>query len=223
MVGVGADIAFVLDRVQQFAGLRNHWGWDFLFALIYAMVLDRWMKVTLLEGASPCEEVDNLRRSIVSVRLLVFAACFLLLAMVMSMARLEGVADTRIGWRVALGVTVILGTVLTWLPHLFFWTTLFALLALMLPALSAAEPTSISQGWVAGRPVRAPLFRLIFGAALFSLLVYAATQFGLQLLPKKPWAAGAMAGLWRPGRRLLLPILPYLLAPLLPPLPHSPH
>ena len=84
IAGLGAAIAFVLDRDQQFADLRNHWGWDFLFALIYAMFLDRWMKITLLEGASPCEEVDNLRRSIISLRFLVFAACFLLLAMIMS-------------------------------------------------------------------------------------------------------------------------------------------
>ena len=32
IAGLGAAIAFVLDRHQQFAGLRNHWGWDFLFA-----------------------------------------------------------------------------------------------------------------------------------------------------------------------------------------------
>src|SRR5262245_13372353 len=72
IAGLGAAVAFVLDRHQQFADLRNHWGWDFLFALIYAMFLDRWMKIALLEGASPCDEVDNLRRSIISVRFLVF-------------------------------------------------------------------------------------------------------------------------------------------------------
>jgi len=212
IAGLGAAIAFVLDRHQQFADLRNHWGWDFLFALIYAMFLDRWMKVALLEDATPCEETDNLRRSIISVRFLVFAACFLLLAMIMSMLRLEGISETLIGWRLPLSVAGILGTTLSWLPHLFFWTTLFALIALMLPSLSAAEPTSVSAAWTLGRPVRAPLFRLIFGVALLSLLVFASTAFGLQLLPKKPWAAAAMAGLWQLGNCLLLAIVGYVLA-----------
>jgi branched-subunit amino acid transport protein len=212
IAGLGAAIAFVLDRDQQFAGLRNHWGWDFLFALIYAMFLDRWMKITLLDGASPCEEVDNLRRSIISVRFLVFAACFLLLAMIMSMVRLEGITDTLLGWRFPRAVAAIFGMILTWLPHLFFWTTLFALIALMLPSLSAAEPTSISEARTLGRPVRAPLFRLIFGGALLSLSVFAATAFALELLPRKPWAAAAMAGAWRLGDCLLLAIVGYVLA-----------
>jgi hypothetical protein len=212
ITGLGAAIAFVLDRHQQFAGLRNHWGWDLLFALIYAMFLDRWMKITLLQGASPCEEVDNLRRSIISVRFLVFAACFLLLAMIMSMVKLEGITGTLLGWHLPLAVAAIFGTILTWLPHLFFWATLFTLIALMLPSLSAAEPTAISKAWTLGRPVRALLFRLIFGVALLSLSVFAATAFGLELLPRKPWAAAAMAGVWRLSDCLLLAIVGYVLA-----------
>jgi len=212
IAGLGAAIAFVLDRHQQFADLRNHWGWDLLFALIYAMFLDRWMKITLLEGASPCEEVDNLRRSIISVRFLMFAACFLLLAMIMSMVRLDGTTATLLGWHLPLAVAAILGMILSWFPHLFFWTTLLALIALMLPSLSAAEPTSINEAWTLGRPVRGPLFRLIFGVALLSLSVFAATAFSLELLPRKAWAAAAMAGAWRLGDCLLLAILGYVLA-----------
>ena len=212
IMALGAAIAFVLDRHQQFADLRNHWGWDLLFALIYAMFLDRWMKITLLQGASPCEEVDNLRRSIISVRFLVFAACFLVLAMLMSMVKLEGITGTLLGWHLPLAVASILGTILNWLPHLFFWTTLLALIALMLPSLSAAELISMSEAWTLGRPVRAPLFRLIFGAALLSLSVLAATAFGLELLPRKPWAAAAMAGVWRLGDCLLLAVVGYVLA-----------
>jgi branched-subunit amino acid transport protein len=212
IIGLGAAIAFVLDRHQQFADLRNHWGWDLLFALIYAMFVDRWVKITLLEGASPCEEVENLRRSIISVRFLVFAACFLLLAMFMSMVRLEGITGKLLGWHLPVAVAAILGMILAWLPHLFFWTTLFALIALMLPSLSAARPTSIGEAWTLGRPVRAMLFRLIFGVALLSLSVFATTAFGLELLPRKPWAAAAMAGVWRLGDCLLLAILGYVLA-----------
>jgi hypothetical protein len=212
IAGLGAAIAFVLDRHQQFAGLRNHWGWDFLFALIYAMFLDRWMKIVLVDDASPCEEADNLRRSIVAVRFLVFAACFLLLALIMSMVRLEGITVTLIAWHLPLLLANVLGMILSWLPHLFFWSTLFALIALMLPALSAAEPTSIAQAWTLGRPMRAALFRLVFGAALMSFAVCAASLFGLELLPKKPWAAALMAGAWRLSDCLLLAVVGYVLA-----------
>jgi hypothetical protein len=212
IAGLGAAVAFILDRHQQFADLRNHWGWDFLFALIYAMFLDRWMKIALLEDATPCDEVDNLRRSIIAVRFLVFAACLLVLAMVMSALRPQGVTATLIGWHLPISVAVIFGTILTWLPHLFFWTTLFALLALMLPSLSAAEPTSVAHAWALGRPVRAALFRLVFGAALLSFAVFAATAFGLELLPKKPWAAAAMAGAWRLFDCVTLAVVGYVLA-----------
>ena len=212
IAGLGAAIAFVLDRHQQFADLRNHWGWDFLFALIYAMFLDRWMKIALLKDATPCDEVDNLRRSIIAVRFLVFAACFLVLAMLMSALRLDGITETLIGWRLPIAAAIILGTILSWLPHLFFWTTLFALFALMLPSLSAAEPTSVAHAWALGRPVRAALFRLVFGAALLSFTVFAAASFGLELLPKKPWAGAAMAGAWRLVDCVVLAVVGYVLA-----------
>ena len=212
LAGLGAAVAFLLERHQQFADLRNHWGWDFLFALIYAMFLDRWMKIALLEDAIACDEVDNLRRSIIAVRFLVFAACFLVLAMLMSALRLEGITETLIGWHLPIATATILGTVLAWLPHLFFWTTLFALIALMLPSLSAAEPTTLSQAGALGRPVRSALFRLVFGAALLSFTVFATTSFCLEHLPKKAWAAAAMTGAWRLVDCLLLAVVGYVLA-----------
>jgi hypothetical protein len=212
IAGLGAAVAFLLERHQQFADLRNHWGWDLLFALIYAMFLDRWMKIALLEEATLCDEVDNLRRSIIAVRFLVFAACLLVLAMAMSAIRLEGITATLIGWHLPIAAANILGTILSWLPHLFFWATVVALLALMLPALSAAEPTSVAHAWALVRPVRAALFRLIFGATLLSFAVFAATSFGLELLPKKPWAAAAMAGVWRLFDCMMLAVVGYVLA-----------
>ncbi len=212
ITGLGAAIAYVLDRHQQFADLRNHWGWDFLFTLIYAMFLDRWMKIALLEDATHCEEVDNLRRSIVAVRFLAFAACFFVLAMIMSMVRLQGITDTLVGWHLPPMLAGILGMILSWLPHLFFWSTLLALLALMLPSLSAAEPTSVAHAWVLGRPLRAPLFRLVFGAALVSFSVLAVTTYGVALLPRKPWATAAMAASWRLVDCLLLAVVGYVLA-----------
>jgi hypothetical protein len=102
--------------------------------------------------------------------------------------------------------------ILSWLPHLFFWSTLLALTVFMLPALSAAEPTSVPQAWVLGRPLRAPLFRLVFGTALLSFSVLAVTTYCLELLPRKPWAAAAMAGGWRLVDCLLLAVVGYVLA-----------
>ena len=60
--------------------------------------------------------------------------------------------------------------------------------------------------------MRAPLFRLVFGAALLSFTVYATTVYGLELLPKKPWAAAAMAGAWRLFDCLMLAVVGYVLA-----------
>ena len=42
---------------------RGHWGWDFLFVLIYAMFLDRWLKESLLDGATDCDEKATARWS----------------------------------------------------------------------------------------------------------------------------------------------------------------
>ena len=44
-----------------------------------ALFLDRWIKASLLDGASPCDEVDNLRRSIVSPRFLGLTTALFLL------------------------------------------------------------------------------------------------------------------------------------------------
>ena len=62
----------------------QHWGWDFLFALIYAMFLDRWIKEALLDDAAPCEAVDEMRRSTIAVRFLTFAASLCLLAIMVA-------------------------------------------------------------------------------------------------------------------------------------------
>ena len=83
IAGLAAGVAYVLDTHREFAELRGHWGWNCLFALIYALFLDRWIKASLVDDASPCDEVDNLRRSIVSPRFLGLATVFFLLAAAM--------------------------------------------------------------------------------------------------------------------------------------------
>jgi hypothetical protein len=204
----------VIEADQKFVLYRNHWGWNFLFALIYAMFLDRWIKEVLLDDASPCDEVDNLRRATVAVRFLTFVAAFFMLAMALTIFQLEGVAATLQGWHVPAAPAGVLGFVLTWLPHLLVWATIFAAFAMMLPALSAGEPLNARQACKLGRPVSGTLFALIFGAALLSFLAYAATLWGLDVLPKKPWSAAAMVGVSRLFDCLLLAIVAYGLATL---------
>jgi sugar phosphate permease len=73
IAGLGAALTYILDTDRQFIEWRHHWIWDLLFAAIYAMVLDRWIKEALLDDAFPCDEADELRRSTVAVRFLAFA------------------------------------------------------------------------------------------------------------------------------------------------------
>src|SRR5215475_13852653 len=73
IAGLAAAAAYLIGAHEQFAFLRHPEGWDFLYALIYAMFADRWIKESLLDDAAPCEEVDNFRRTIVPAPLLLFA------------------------------------------------------------------------------------------------------------------------------------------------------
>ncbi len=212
IAGLAAAITYTLEADQKFVDYRNHWGWEFLFALIYAMFLDRWIKEVLLDGASPCEEIDEVRRSTVAVRFLTFATSLFVLAMFLGMFQLEGIADTIRSWPAPHAVASVVGTVLTWLPHLFLWAAIFAAFALMLPALSAGEPTRMRAAFRLGRTLRGAVFTLVFGAALLSLFACAATIWGLEVLPKKPWAAAAMVGAGRLFDCLLLTFVAYGLA-----------
>ena len=80
IAGIAALITWALGTQRLLVHWRGHWGWDFLFVLIYAMFLDRWLKESLLDGASDCDEADMLRRSLVTPRFLVFTALLFALA-----------------------------------------------------------------------------------------------------------------------------------------------
>src|SRR5260370_7347991 len=79
IAGLAGGTAYVLEANQALVDWRHHWGWDFLFALIYAMFLDRWIKEALLEAAIPCDEADALRGSIIALRFLAVAAALRLM------------------------------------------------------------------------------------------------------------------------------------------------
>ena len=111
-------------------------------------------------------------------------------------------------------MVVALATLLAWLPHLLVWATVLGFVVLLVPAWCAAAPLSLGQAWRLSEPVRPKLFRLIVGAVLLSMAVYAATLWGIEVLPKKAWAPAAMVGAQRLADCLLLAIVGHVLASL---------
>ena len=187
IAGLAAAITYVLQTDRQFIDWRQHWGWHFLFALLYAMFLDRWIKEALLDDAGLCDEVDELRRSTIAVRFLTFAAAFCLL----------GVASALCPY---LGLNIVLCAAAA---------TLFVLL---LPSLAAGEPLTLGQAFILGRPFQTPLFVLIAGAMVLSLLAGEGLAWGSTYLPDRPWNAAAVAGGQRLVDCLLLSFVGYALA-----------
>lgn len=187
IAGLAAGVAYVLEANQAFVDWRQHWGWDFLFALIYAMVLDRWIKEALLEDASPCDEVAELRSSTIGARFLILAAAFCLLAL--ALATLPHVELTAV-----------------------LWTAAASLVALMLPALAAAAPLSLRQAFALGRSVQIHLFLLIGGAVALSLLADTGLAWASTHLPDKPWNEAAIVAGHRMVDCLLLAFVGYALA-----------
>ncbi len=214
IAGLAAAITYVLEANQALVDWRHHWGWGFLFAFIYAMFLDRWIKESLLDDATPCEGVDALRHALVPAPFLMFAIVFFLFAMGLSWLQLQGIEQAMAGWGLPRSMVVALATLLAWLPHLLVWATALAFVVLMVPAWCAGAPLSLGKAWRLSEPVRPKLFRLIVGAVLLSMAVFSATLWGLEVLPKKSWAPAAMAGAQRLADCLLLAIVGHVLASL---------
>jgi hypothetical protein len=189
IAGLAAAITYVLEANQALVDWRHHWGWDFLFALIYAMFLDRWIKEALLEGAIPCDEADALRGSIIALRFLAVAAALGLMATALALLP-----------RVELSAVL--------------WTAAASLFALMLPSLSAGEPSSLRQAFALGRPLQVHLFLLIGGAVALSLLADPGLAWVARHLPDRPWNGAAVVAGHRLIDALLLTFVGYGLAAL---------
>ena len=187
IAGLAAAVAYVLDTRREFVEWQHHWGWDFLFALIYAMFLDRWIKEALLEDATPCDEVDEMRRSTIAVRFLTFAAALCLMAIMVTPC--PYVELNAVACAAAASVFVML-----------------------LPALAAHRSITLREAFVLGRPVQSHLFLLIGGAILASLLAGLGLSLIATLLPAKPWVVPMVAGLQRLVDCLLLAGVGYGLA-----------
>ncbi len=188
IAGIAAGIAWALGTQRLLDHWRGHWGWDFLFVLIYAMFLDRWIKESLLDGATDCDEVDMLRRSLITPRFLAFAALLFALAAALS--------------------------VLPWVVPLILCTAIFALLALALPSFSAAEPLGLSQALRLGRSARTSLIALSLGAALLSIADDVALHWATLHLPHKAWVEPAMAAAQRFVDCVLIALAGHMLASL---------
>ena len=186
--GIAAGLNWALNTQRAFFEWRGHWGWDFLFLMIYALLLDRWIKESLLDDATDCDEVENLRRSIVSLRFLGFAVLLYANAAIFSVLPLVVPTILCIG--------------------------IVALLALVLPSYSAAEPLDFNQALQMSRPVRGSLIVLIAGVALLSLAGEAGTHKALYYLPIKPWAKPAMEAAHRFVDCMLVAIAGHVLASL---------
>ena len=145
IAGLAAAITYILEANQALVDWRHHWGWDFLFALIYAMFLDRWIKEALLEDARPGDEVDALRRSTIALRFLLFAAALGLMAT--ALALLPHVELAAVLWTAA-AVPVRADAARRWRP---------------------ANPSSLRQAFALGRPLQIHLFLLTGGAVALSL------------------------------------------------------
>lgn len=204
---IAAGAAWLLEFQRHLDIWRDPWLWDLLFAVAYAMLLDRWIKEALLDGAFDCDEVDNLRHSIIAPRFLLFSGAMYVLAYLLGAEPFDWFANTsRLG--------PVLDGVIHWLPQIVVWALVFAVLSLMLPSLSAAEPISTLQALRLGRRVRPSLIALALGVTLLSVAGDLASHWGLAQLPHKPWAPSAMAGAHRIFDCLLIAIAGHCLATL---------
>ena len=189
IAGLAAMIAFLLETRVELGVWREHWAWDFLFALIYAMFLDRWMKETLLDGALPSDEVDDMRRSTIAARFLTFAVVFCLL----------GIATAPSPY-VELNIVACAAAA--------------SLFVLVLPSLAAHQPLSVYEAFMIGRPLQAQLFLLVGGAMVISLSAGLGLDWLGRLLPHKAWLPAALAAAQRLIDCLLLAGVGYGLATL---------
>lgn len=178
------------------------------------MFADRWIKESLLDGAAPCDEVDAFRRALVPPALLLFAIVFFLFATALSWLHLEGIESTLLHWHLPRAIAAIAGIVLSWLPHALVWATALGFVVLLVPAWCAGERTSLGKAWRISGSARSRLFRLVLGSTVLSLVAYAVTRWGLEVLPGKPWAAAAMTGAWRLTDCLILAIAGHVLSSL---------
>jgi hypothetical protein len=199
---LAAAIDYILETELRFQGYRDAWGWNALFAAIYALFLDRWIKISLLEEAPVSDETDELRRRMIDARFLLASVVAFALAWAIGQAPLPYFEGMKFD------------AVLSVLPHVVIWAYGVALFALLLPAISAGVPTGLGEALRLSRNVRTPLFILISVAALISLVAAAGTNYAVEFMPRRPWSPALMAGASRLVDCLLLAFVGHVLVSL---------
>ena len=183
---VAFPIAVVAAALVYFLP-ADEWASAPLFTLIYALFLDRWHRIALLEGAPICEEADALRRTMIATRFLLLAVGAYALAL----------------------LTMPLPVV-----DVLLWALILAPVLLVLPALSADEGISLAEAWRLGRPVQFVLLAIILATALLSLAAHDGAAWLGQHLPQKTWTPLLAAGLARLVDCLLLALAGHMLVSL---------
>jgi hypothetical protein len=189
IAGLAAAIAYLINARREFGEWHGHWGLLVIFSMIYALFLDRWIKEALLDGADPCEEADNLRRSVISLRFVVFASLLIALAFAVAEIPVPGAGAA-------------------------IWVILATPLALMLPSFSAHEPLSPVDALSLGAPVFFTLLATISVATAFSVLAPHAAEWIQPHLPRRPWVPAALAAATTLVDCLLLAMVGHVLAAL---------
>ena len=186
VAGFGAMVAYLFEARIEFDLMRDHWAWSFLFTVLYALFLDRWMKETLLDG-DLLGDSDALRQSTLGARAISLAILTWLIVLASALgpyAELNVLACAAVA----------------------------AMFVLVLPALAANESLGLSEAYTLGRPHRARIFLMVFGAMLLSLIAGLLLDRLAPLLPHRMWVPAALAAAQRLVDCVLLAFVRYDLA-----------
>lgn len=186
IAGFGAMVAYLFEVRIEFDLMRDHWVWAFLFTVLYALFLDRWMKETLIDGELTRDD-DDLRQSTLGTRSISIAVLTWLI-----------VLASALGPYAELNV--------------FACAAVASLFVLVLPALAANESLGLAEAFTLGRPHRAHLFVMVFGAMVLSLTAANLLDHLAPLLPHKAWAPALLAAAQRLFDCLLLAFVGHDLA-----------
>jgi hypothetical protein len=167
IAGLAAALTYFVEMRHDLAEWRGHWGWIVLFAAIYTLFLDRWIKEALIDGADSCEGVDQLRHALVSWRFVAFAALLVAAGMALTEVPVAGAGPA-------------------------IWVVLAVPFALMLPSFSAGEPLSPAAALRLGAPVFLTLLLTIGVATLVATLALYGMSWVRPMLPAKVWAPAAL-------------------------------
>jgi hypothetical protein len=180
-------VAVLASGIAFLQGSDERWVREPLLAVVYALFLDRWMRIVLLENAPVCEETDTLRHSIANARFLLFAMA-------------------------AFGLAFVLQTIPIF--DVLVWSLIVSPLLLYLPALSSGQPIGIGAAWRLGRPVQITVFLTVSTVALLAMVTQDVIDIFELMLPSRVWTAPLLNAAARLIDCLMLAVLGHVLVTL---------